>query len=104
MVGQPAVASVGTTPAAVLVPASTPAPGLPARSNTLNQDAAIDDRTAVLATDRYCLAAAMAWSNEAMAMSYPNTTTLKALAAGAAAKVRVTRFTDGRVTSHRTLS
>lgn len=35
--GQPAVASVGTTPAAVDVPASVPAPGLPATSNRENQ-------------------------------------------------------------------
>lgn len=47
------MASVGTTPAAVLVPASTPAPGLPAKSNTLNQPVATVGRLAVFIKNQW---------------------------------------------------
>jgi hypothetical protein len=60
MLGHPAVASVGTTPPlAVFVPAKTPAPGLPAKSKTLNGIVATVVLDAVLTILTRCFAAAM---------------------------------------------
>jgi hypothetical protein len=59
MSGHPAVASVGTTPALVLVPPSVPLPGFPARSNIENHTFATVVRVAVLLNGMTCLADAM---------------------------------------------
>lgn len=70
MLGAPAVVSSGTTPAAVDEPANVPAPGLPARSNTENQAAAMDVREADLNILTYCLALARKPSNVVIAIFY----------------------------------
>jgi hypothetical protein len=61
--GYPVVASVGTTPAAVLPTASVAAPGLPATSCMENHRLATVVRAAVLLYGISCFALAIHWSN-----------------------------------------
>jgi hypothetical protein len=70
MIGHPAVASVGTTPAEVDVPANVPAPGSPAMSKRLKGIRATDVLVAVFTNGILCLLEATYWSIVAMAIYF----------------------------------
>ena len=100
---------MNTRAAAVIAAAGIAAcPGWPvARHSEWNWPAAALEMLALSITRRLELlpSASISLSRVVMVMAaYPMTTTVKALDAGAAAKASVTRFTDGRVTSHSTVS